>query len=209
MGLSDADQLVTLLGVLGAALALLAGALVVRLHGLPTGVDAIREGVSGYALTPWATLYRTQVRATGLAAGCVAAGCALLGGASPVGLGALLVVAVSRVAIAEYPTDPSGTTRLSPTGRTHALLASAAFIGLGIAAPLLGSDPRWEALGDGVRIVVWVLSVAVPISVLATFGAGAIPGARDRFGLVERTVYATGLAWLAAMAAALTVLRTA
>lgn len=105
-------------------------------------------------------------------------------------------VASARFAIVQYPTDPRGTVTLSTTGRTHALLAAAAFLSLAVAAPTLGltlaSSPPWDRAGP----VLAAVSVAVPVTVMATFAAGGLPSLRPLFGLAERAVYATGLSWL-------------
>jgi len=46
------DPLVVAFGGLAATLVCVAAALVVRLHLLPTGLDPVRHGVSGYASGP-------------------------------------------------------------------------------------------------------------------------------------------------------------
>jgi hypothetical protein len=198
---SDVDRLVVVLGLVAAAASALAGALVIRLHLVASGVDPVTEGVSLYARGPFGILYRAQVRMTALAAACIAGGCLLLGLGSPLGEVALVTFAMSRVAIVRYPTDPPGTTVLSATGRMHVLLASMAFVGIAIAAPAIGFAMDREGIGGPIGFLLVVLSVAVPFSVMATFGAGAI--ARRVFGLVERTVYVTALSWLMVSAAVL------
>jgi hypothetical protein len=190
------EALVVLSGVVAAGSTVSAAILVVRLHFLPTGVDAMREGVSGYALGKWAGLYRAQVIACGVAAVLIVVGCSALGVGSLAGLAALVVCAAARFAILRYPTDPQGTVTLSTTGQTHALLAAAAFLSLAVAAPTLGltlaTGPPWDRAGP----VLSALSAAVPVTVVATFAAGGWPPLRPLFGLVERTVYATGISWL-------------
>ena len=190
------DALVVLFGLGAAGSAAGAAYLVVRLHFLPTGVDAMREGVSSYALGRWARFYRAQVIGCGVAAALIVVCCGALGVGSLAGLAALVVYAVARVAIVRYPTDPTGTVTLSRTGRTHALLAAAAFLSLAVAAPALGltlaASPPWDRAGP----VLAAVSAAVPVTVSATFAAGGLPMLRPLFGLVERTVYATGILWL-------------
>jgi hypothetical protein len=190
------EALVVLAGLVAAGSTAGAAILVVRLHLLPTGVDAMREGVSGYALGKWSRLYRAQVIACGVAAVLITIGCSAVGVGSLAGLAALVVYAAARFAIVRYPTDPQGHVTVSTTGRTHALLAAAAFLSLAVAAPTLGltlaTRPPWDRAGP----VLAALSVAVPVTVVATFAAGGWPPLRPLFGLVERTVYATGISWL-------------
>ncbi len=204
--MTQADPVVFLLGLVAAGSTAGAAILVVWLHFLPTGVDAMREGVSGYALGRWGGLYRAQVIGCGVAAVLIVVCCGILGIGSLAGLAALVVYAAARFAIVRYPTDPPGTVALSPTGRTHALLAAAAFLALAVAAPTLGltfaASPRW----DWTEPVLVALSVAVPVTVMATFAAGGLPPLRPLFGLIERMVYATGLACLFLVSLGLAVL---
>jgi hypothetical protein len=198
---------VIVLGLGAAASTVVASILVVRLHLLPTGVDAMREGVSGYALGTWAGHYRAQVIGCGVAAMLIVAGCGITGTGSLAGLVALVVYALARFAIVRYPTDPPGTVTFSPTGRTHALLAAAAFLALAVAAPTLGltlaASPGWDRLDP----ILAAVSAAVPVTVVMTFAAGGLPRLRPWFGLIERTVYATGLAWLLLLSLELAALR--
>jgi hypothetical protein len=186
---------VAILGALAAVAAVLAAGLVLGLHMLPTGVEARREGVSAYALGRWASLYAAQALASGVAALSVAAGAVVVGPAPMIGVVALAVYGGARIAIIRYPTDPPGTAPLSGTGRVHAVLASAAFVALGVAAPLVGLGMDWSTAA-ALRAALVALSVAVPVTVLATFAAGAVPRLRDSFGAVERGIYAAGLPWL-------------
>ena len=190
------EALVVLFGLVAAGSTVGAAILVVQLHFLPTDVDAVREGVSGYALGKWAGLYRAQVIGCGVAAALIVAGCGALGVGSLAGLAALAVYAAARFAIVRYPTDPRGTATLSATGRTHALLAATAFLSLALAAPTLGLTLAASSPWDRAGPVLSAVSAAVPVTVMATFAAGGLPPLRPLFGLAERTVYATGLSWL-------------
>ncbi len=205
--MTPAETLVFLLGLVATGSTAGAAIMVVALHLLPTGVDAIREGVSGYALGRWGGLYRAQVIGCGVAAALIVAGCSILGIGSPVGLAALVVYAAARFAIVRYPTDPPGTVALSPTGRTHALLAAAAFLSLAVAAPTLGlalapSQP-WDQAG---AVLVASRSRCRSRSWRRSPRADFRP-IRPLFGLIERTVYATGLAWLFLVSLGLAALR--
>jgi len=195
-GVAASHALVVLAGLGASGSVVVAAILVVRLHVLQTGVDPVSEGVSAYALTPWANLYQAQVIGCGVAATLVVVGCGSLRLGSPLGLGALLVYAVTRFVIVRYPTDPPRTSALSATGRTHAALAAASFLSLAVATPTTGLALAGSAPWDPVTSLLVVISVAVPISVAATFAAGGWPRLRPQFGLVERIVYATGLSWL-------------
>jgi Protein of unknown function (DUF998) len=190
------EVLLAWLGLIAAGLTAGAAVLVVGLHVLPTDVDAVREGVSGYALGEWAVLYRAQVIGTGVAAALIVVGCSARGIGSLVGLAALVVYAAARFAIVRYPTDPRGTVTLTTSGRVHVLLAATAFLSLALAAPTLGftlaASTQWGWAGP----ILSALSVAVPATVVATFAAGGWPPFRALFGLIERTVYATGISWL-------------
>ena len=190
------EALVVLFGLVAAGSTVGAAILVVGLHVLPTDVDAVQEGVSGYALGKWARLYRAQVVGCGVAAALIAVGCGALGVGSLAGLAALVVYAAARLAIVRYPTDPRGTVTLSTTGRTHALLAAIAFLSLAVAAPTLGLPLAASAPWDRAGPVLYAVSAAVPVTVVATFAAGGWPPLRPLFGLAERTVYGTGLSWL-------------
>jgi hypothetical protein len=190
------ETLAVLSGLIAAGSTVGAAILVVRLHFLPTGVDAMREGVSGYALGKWARLYRAQVIGCGVAAVLIVIGCCALGVGSLAGLAALVVYAAARFAIVRYPTDPPGTIALSTTGRTHALLAATAFLSLAAAAPMLGLSLAARPPWDQAAPILAAVSLAVPVTVVATFAAGGWPPLRPLFGLIERTVYVTGLLWL-------------
>jgi len=117
----------------------------------------------------------------------------------PVEFGALVVYGLARVAIVRYPTDPPER-EPTPTGRTHAILASIAFVALGLAAWRLGlglaDDPAWPTFGP----LLAALSVVAPVATFATFAAGGTPGARPWFGAVERVFYAAGFGWLLVVA---------
>jgi hypothetical protein len=199
------EALVGMSGLIAAVSTATAGLLVIGLHVLSTGVDPVRDGVSGYALGRWVRLYQVQAISSGVAAALVVLGCGALGVGPLAGLVALGVYAAARFAIVGYPTDPPGTVVLSATGRTHALLAAAAFLSLAVAAPTLGltlaASPPW----DRVSPVLVAISVAVPVTVVATFAAGGLPAFRRVFGLVERMLYASWLSWLLVVALGLAI----
>jgi len=93
----------------------------------------------------------------------------------------------SRIAIAGFMTDrdpPPFTTE----GRVHWLLAAVAFAAIALAA----SDITWT--GD--PAVLRPLGYAVAGTAIATLLTRLIVPLRAIFGLVERALYATSLAWL-------------
>jgi len=190
------DALVALFGLIAVISTATAAILVIALHVLPTGVDAVREGVSGYALGRWALLYQVQAIGCGIAATSIVVCCWILGIGLPVGVVSLGIYAAARFVIVLYPTDPPGTVALSSKGRTHALLAAAAFLSLALAAPTLGLTLAASLPWDRVGSILMAISVAVPLTVVATLAAGGVPPLRPLFGLIERTVYVAGLAWL-------------
>jgi hypothetical protein len=199
------EALVGMSGLIAAVSTAAAGILVIGLHVLPTGVDPVRDGVSGYALGRWARLYQAQAISCGVAAALIVLGCGALGIGPLAGLAALGVYAAARFLIVGSPTDPPGTVALSATGRTHALLAAAAFLSLAVAAPTLGltlaAGPPW----DRVSPILVAISVAAPVTAVATFAAGGVPALRRVFGLIERMLYASWLSWLLVVALGLAV----
>ena len=134
--------------------------------------------------------------ASGIAAVLLVVGLLALDLGSIVGLGVLLVYAVTRIVIVRYPTDPPGTSTLTASGRAHALLAAMSFLSLAGAAPITGLALAGTEPWDRAAPLLVAASIAVPVSVMATFGAGGWPRLRPYFGLVERMFYATGFAWL-------------
>jgi len=183
--------------------AVAAAAIVAWLHLVPSDYDVVRHGVSAYGVGRRAPWYRAQVVITG--AGGLLLLAALVRGtsASPAGLAFLAAYAVSRAAIARYPTDLEGQP-MTRTGAIHALLAAVSFASLAAAAPLIAMSLTRAEVG-GHDTAVQALSAAVAVSALATFGAGLIRQIRPAFGLIERAFYATSLGWLIVVGLALAV----
>src|SRR4051794_8228192 len=174
-------------------LALVAGtALLLRLHAVRTGLLPVRDAVSDYGTTRYHALYRAMVISLGLAAAFLALALSRETDASP--LVWLWIFAAARVAIAGFMTDrdpPPFTTE----GRIHWLLAAAAFTSIALAA----SDISWS--GD--PAVLRSLGFAVAASAVATLVSRVVPPLRPVFGLVERLLYVTSIAWLAVSAISL------
>jgi hypothetical protein len=190
------DDWVQLGGLTAAAFAAFAAILVIVLHVLHTEVDPREDGVSAYALTPFGILYRSQVVATGVAGLLLA--CVLIAGEfeSPAGAVVLGLFAVSRIAIARYPTDPRGTTTFSRSGRLHVLLAATTFVTIAVAAPwvsaTLTGSPGWHGPTSAIVTVGWVSTVLA----LGTFATTTLPATRRVFGVVERGAYAGWFLWI-------------
>lgn len=74
-----------------------------------------------------------------------------------------------------------------------------------MAAPTLGLTLAASSPWDRISPVLVAVSVAAPVTAVATFAAGGLPALRRVFGLVERMVYATWLSWLLVVALGLAV----
>jgi hypothetical protein len=189
------------LGASAALLALTAAVLVLALHMVRSDVDLLTDGVSAYALGPFGYLYRAQVVASGLAALLLTLALLESGLASGVAVALLALFGLSRILIARYPTDPRGTTVLSPPGRLHVILASIAFVTIAVAAPTitgsLATGPGWAGPATALTALGW----ATTIFALGTFASATTPSTQRVFGLVERGAYVAALAWLMVAAA--------
>ena len=169
-----------------------AGALLLRLHALPTGLDPVRDAVSDYGTTGFHAYYRAMVVLLGLGAALLAVGLGRNTDADS--LIWLWLFAGSRMAIAGFMTDrdpPPFTTE----GRIHWLLAAVAFTSIALA----GSDIDW----DGAPGALAPLGTAVAVAAIATLGTRIIRPLRRVFGLVERLLYCAFLAWLVVAGAGL------
>ena len=171
-----------------------AGALV-GLHALPTGYRPLHDAVSDYGVGKHRVWYRVQASALG-AAGLLLAG-ALWGGVDPAPLKTILCLVafgVARIAIPWFPTDLEGQKRTS-TGRVHLRLAAVAFLAVAIAAPAFHSAIRHNPDWTGIARLLGALGWAVTGAALATALSLRIPGLRPWFGLIERLLYVTMIAW--------------
>jgi len=108
----------------------------------------------------------------------------------------LLVFALARALISWYPMDVPGAQRTS-TGRTHGLLAIAAFGGAALAAlrlaRVLGGETQWHALAPFSATLGWIMAALLLVMALAR----SIPAVRSAFGGIERGFYLTAIAWFA------------
>jgi hypothetical protein len=185
--------------LIGVAVA--AGAFI-TLHVLPTGHNPLSDAVSDYGVGDYRIGYRVLVVSLGLAAGALAWGLSEFDAVRGSGLVWLVVYAVTRVAIAWYPTDLPGRPR-TRTGRIHALLAAAAFAAIAVAASTIPdamtSDSVWS---DHVSLLN-TLGTGVMWTAVATAVCYAVRPLRQVFGLAERLLYVVSFGWLAAAAVAL------
>lgn len=170
-----------------ASIACVAAATVVlvRLHLLPTGLDPVPDAVSDYGTTRFHAHYRVMVVLLGAGAALLAAGLSARTEAGS--LVWLWLYAGSRLAIAGFMTDrdpPPSTTE----GRVHLLLAALAFTSIAIAA----SDVRWSGSPGALSAIAY----GVVATALGTLVTRITPRLRPVFGLVERLLYVTTVAWL-------------
>jgi hypothetical protein len=180
----------------GTALAVIS---LVVVHLLPTGLNPLRDPVSHYGITPFRGWYWSA------AGGAAIAG---LGGAlsftqtlstvSVVTVVLLLVFAVARAAIGFFPMDAPGAAP-SGTGRTHNLLATAAFATV-TAAAFTGAGALHDA---GRSAESWQSTVCGMIMAVGTLGM-LLTARSNRitlFGLAERLIYLGFLTWFTILGA--------
>jgi hypothetical protein len=178
--------LVALILVLAAALVL------IRLHTLPTGLDPKRDAVSDYGTTSFHLYYRVMVVLLGAGAASLALALHRTGDVRMSGLIWLWIFAISRILIAGFMTVHPGR-KVTVEAQIHWLLAAAAFTSIAFAAPIISSDL------DMAKTVAAVIIA----SAIATLVTRAVRPLRSVFGLVERILYASFLAWLIVVASSL------
>jgi Protein of unknown function (DUF998) len=173
------------LGIAALVCFAVAVAALVRVHFLPTGIRPVPDAVSDYGTTPFHRYYRVMV--VGLGAGAILLAIGLHRDTDAGALAWLWIYGVSRIAIAAFMTDrdpPPFTTE----GRIHYLLAATAFTAIAVS----GADIDWS--GD--PGVLHPLGYAVAVSAGATLVARVVEPLRPIFGLTERVLYLTSIAWL-------------
>ena len=198
MGGAHADTTSAVLAALAAAAFAAGGVSLVWVHFLPTGNRPVVDAVSDYGAGPYRLFYRVTVISLGLGALLLLVALARGTGVASGGLIWLGVYAVSRVAIAFFPTDLPGAP-VTPVGRVHLVLAAAAFTAIAFAAadltPSLADEPGWGASG-----LLGILRWAVVITAVGTLLTRVVAQLRPWFGLVERLLYAASVAFLIAVA---------
>lgn len=173
------------LGLLAVLCFLAASVLLLRLHWLPTGLSSLSDAVSDYGTTPRHRLYRAMVVALGVGAVLLAVGLARHTDAKD--LFWLWIYGGARIVIAGFMTDrdpPPFTTE----GRIHWLLAAVAFAAIALATTSI----HWT----GSPGVLPTLGTAVAASAVATLLTRVIRPLRQVFGLAERLLYLTSIAWM-------------
>jgi hypothetical protein len=200
MGSAQSDTTGAVLAALSAACVAAGAISLVWVDRLPTGRSAVRDAVSDHGADPrYRLFYRVLVVLLGLGAALLLVALASGTGVARGGLIWLGVYAVSRVAIAFFPTDLPGAT-VTPVGRVHLALAAAAFTAIAFAAvdltTSLADEPGWDGVGGLLGGLRW----AVVITAVGTLLARAVVALRPWFGLVERLLYAASVAFLLTVA---------
>ena len=174
-----------ILGLSSAAGSLLAAALLIRLHLLPTGLKPMRDAVSDYGRTPYHRNYRAMVALFGVSGALLALG--LRADTDATSLYWLWIFAGCRVAIAWFMTDENPPATVQ--GRIHAILAAGAFASIALA----GANVRWT----GEVAAMAPLGTAVWITAIVTLVSLLIPRVRTvLFGVAERALYLATIVWL-------------
>ncbi|MFI1987708.1 DUF998 domain-containing protein [Actinoplanes sp. NPDC020271] len=187
----------TLLAAVAALLLLVYLVVFVVLHVRPTGYRPVRNAVSDYGVGPAAGLFRIAVVANSL--GILALTGALADQPIPtVDFVFLLLIPVTRLALALFPTDLEGE-RPTVNGRIHLLLAVASFtfvylVVADLTSPLGQLAPN--ALEVWLITLRWLAAaglVAVVVTLLAT-------PLRAVFGLAERVYLLSTNLWFFSVA---------
>lgn len=167
------------------------------LHLAPTGLSPMRSAVSQYGITEFRSGYRVATIAFAVAGFGLAFGVDRAdAGRGRVVVALLVVFGVSRAAISWFPMDAPAAPGTA-TGRTHGLLALAAFAAAMLAALRLGRvlarGGTWHALGP----VSTGLGSAMAACLVGMALARSRPPVRARFGAIERAFYVSAIAWFA------------
>lgn len=170
----------------------------VAAHFVDRGVDPIRDAVSDFGAREHPWFYRIAAIWLGLAGILTAV---MLGDAMypkpTLTILALLVFAATRWAITIFPTDLEGEDETS-TGRSHVVLAVAAFAAIVLAAIAFQYESLDDPFWDDISLVLGLIMIALGTSAGAT--AGAFIRNRAYFGLAERILYLSMFAWFSAIA---------
>lgn len=173
----------------------------VYLHVAPTGLSPIQNPVSQYGITPFRGGYRAATLSFAVAGAALfwaVARVGVPGGAERLELVALGVFALARAAISWFPMDAPGTPHTA-TGRWHGLLATAAFVGIAVAAHSLRSRVA-PTVFTGFASTSHFLGTSLGICLLAMLVVRRGAGQRGIFGAVERVFYLLALTWCTLLA---------
>lgn len=200
MATAQSDTTAAVLAALSAAAVGAAALSLVWVDLRPTGRSAMRDAVSDHGADPrYRLFYRVLVVLLGLGALLLLIALARGTDVARGGLIWLGVYAVSRVAIAAFPTDLPGAP-VTTVGRVHLVLAAAAFTAIAFAAadltPSLGDQPGWGGASGLLDVLRW----AVVGAAFATLVTRVVPQLRGVFGLIERLLYAASFAFLLTVA---------
>jgi hypothetical protein len=170
------------------------------LHLAPTGLSPVRSAVSEYGITDFRSGYRVATIAFAVAGFGLAFGVdRAAAGRGHVVVALLVVFGASRAAISWFPMDAAGAPGApeTTTGRTHGVLALAAFAAAMLAALRLGRvlarGGTWHALGP----VSTSLGSAMAVCLVGMALARSSPAVRARFGAIERAFYVAAITWFA------------
>ncbi|GAA1918486.1 hypothetical protein GCM10009775_08830 [Microbacterium aoyamense] len=185
------NPLASVLLLLGAGLTLVS---LVVVHVLPTKLSPLRDPVSQYGITPFRGWYWSAAGGAAIAG----VGGALLFSTIP---GAIAIVttvllgvfAVARALIGVFPMDAPDAAK-SRTGRTHNLLAFAAFASV-TAAAFTGAGAIHDAGAPTLSTWSTIFGVIMALGTVGMILAAAIPALHGVFGLAERLIYAGFIAW--------------
>jgi len=183
-----------------AALAVTAASLT-YLHLAPTGLSPVRNAMSQYGITPYRAGYRVATISFGVAGAALAVGLHDALTSAGVVIVLLIVFAAARAVISWFPMDAPGAAPTS-TGRTHGLLAIAAFASATIAALRLSHVLARNTIWHGLEPVSTALGALMAACLIGLAFARSSPAVRARFGAVERGFYVSAIAWFAVFAIA-------
>lgn len=180
----------------GGAVALLA---LIVVHALPTGLDPRRDPVSQYGITRFRAWYWTAAAGASLAG--LGGALFFVAGRSAIALVTvvlLLVFAAARAMIGFFPMDAPGDPRTG-TGRTHNLLATAAFAPV-TAAAFTGAGALHDAGFADYSLWSTLCGALMAVGTVGLIIAARRPSLAI-FGLVERLIYVGFLVWFGLLGA--------
>ncbi len=170
------------------------------LHVAPTGLSAVRDPVSGYALTRYRPAYALAAGAAAVAGLAVALLVSGVPGTSA-SVGLLFTFAAARALIPVFPMDAPGSER-STSGRVHSVLATLAFATV-TASAFLASWPLAVAGEHLLSAVSSTAGVVMAVGCAVVIAGHSHPGPRRWFGLAERLIYLGFIGWFASVAISL------
>lgn len=192
-------------GAAGIAISLVC---LIALHALPSPVKPLRDAICDHASLRFGFLFRLQCAATGMSGICLIALLVRSGYIGPsygafahLGVTALIVFALSRIAIIFFPSDlgPPRTKR----GIVHMALDVLMFIGISYGSGFINyylihnrfpGGVAWA----GVDAMLWMTAALIELCSVLTIFTVSVPAFRRFMGLNERFLYLGILLWLGA-----------